>query len=103
MAPVGEVRARAMFGGFGIYQRDTIFAIVVDDRLYFRTGDVSRRKFEALGLGPFTYVALGRAIALQYYEAPPDVFEAPDAMRSYAIEAIDTALRARKGRNGRAV
>ena len=36
MEPVGEVRARAMFGGFGIYQQDTIFAIIADDRLYFK-------------------------------------------------------------------
>ena len=34
MAPLGAVRARAMFGGYGVYQRDTFFAIVVDDTLY---------------------------------------------------------------------
>ena len=34
LVPLGPVRARAMFGGYGVYQRDTFFAIVVDDTLY---------------------------------------------------------------------
>ena len=33
LTPVGAVRARAMFGGFGIYRGDTFFAIIVDDKL----------------------------------------------------------------------
>ena len=98
MAPVGEVRARAMFGGFGIYQRDTIFAIVVDDRLYFRVDDATRPKFAALGLNPFTYVARGKMITMQYYEAPPEVFEAPEVMCSYALDAVGAALRVRNAR-----
>jgi DNA transformation protein len=55
LTALGGVRARAMFGGFGIYRGDTIFAIVVDERLYFKTDDASRREFEARGLGLFTY------------------------------------------------
>ena len=98
LAPVGGVRARAMFGGFGIYQRDTIFAIVVDDRLYFRVDDATRPKFTALGLNPFTYVARGKAIAMQYYEAPPEVFDAPEVMCSHALDAVGAALRARNSR-----
>ena len=98
LAPVGEVRARAMFGGYGVYQRETVFAIIVDDRLYFKTDDATRRKFSKLGLDAFTYVARGRRVALRYHEAPPDVFESPEIMRNYALEAIGVARRARKGK-----
>ena len=97
LAPVGEVRASAMFGGFGIYQRETVFAIIiiiVDDTLYFKTDAATSRQFSALGLGPFTYVARGKRVALQYYEVPPDVFESPEVMREYALEAIGVARRA---------
>ena len=96
LAPVGEVRARAMFGGFGVYQRETIFAIVVDDRLYFKTDATTSGKFSKLGLSPFTYVARGRTVAMQYHEAPPDVFESSEVMRSCALEAIGVARRAGK-------
>ncbi len=36
MAPIGRPRVRPMFGGYGVYRDDRIFAIIVDDRLYFK-------------------------------------------------------------------
>jgi DNA transformation protein and related proteins len=35
-------------------------------------------------------------MTIQYYEAPPEVFEEPEAMRSWAQQALQVALRARK-------
>ena len=99
LSRVGEVRVRAMFGGFGLYYGDAIFAIIVGDRLYFRTDAVSARNFEKLGLGPFTYVARGRTIALKYHEAPPEALESPEIMRSRALEAISVARRAPRRKN----
>lgn len=100
MAPIGEVRARAMFGGFGIFQRDIIFAIVVDDRLYFKADGTTRRRFSELGLAPFTYAARGKTIVMQYYEAPPEVFESAAAMSVWARRSIAAALRTRAGKPG---
>ncbi len=94
MAFVDGLRVRAMFGGHGMYLDDCMFALIADDRLYFKADDVTRAEFEALGLRPFSYAARGRRVTLQYFEAPPDVFEAPDAMRRWVRMAQDTALRA---------
>lgn len=93
LAPLGSVSARAMFGGHGIYQRDTIFALMLEDRLYFKADDLSRAEFTERGLGPFTYTARGKLTTMKYYEAPPEVFEEPEAMLSWAQQAIDAALR----------
>ncbi len=101
MAPVGGVRARAMFGGHGIYQEDVMFAIIVDDRLYFKADSATYRKFTARNLSQFTYVARGKTITMQYYEAPPEVFEAPVAMRIWAQQSIAAALRARNNKQKR--
>ena len=95
MAPAGNVRARAMFGGHGIYREDIMFAIIVDDRLYFKADSATYRKFTKRNLNQFTYVARGKTVTMQYYEAPPEVFESPVAMRSYALQAIASALRTR--------
>lgn len=102
LAPLGGVRARAMFGGYGIYQRDTIFAIIVDDRLYFKTDSRTCAGFTARGLGPFAYTARGKTMTMQYYEAPPEVFEEPEAMLDWAQQAIGVALRAKSGKRGKA-
>ncbi len=98
LTPVGAVRARAMFGGFGIYRGDTFFAIIVDDKLYFKTDQVTCREFTARGLSPFTYAARGKTITMQYYEAPPEVFEEPEAMQYWAQQAVGAATRAKSGK-----
>ncbi len=97
LAPVGAVRARAMFGGFGVYRGDTFFAIIVDDKLYFKTDQVTCREFTARGLSPFTYTARGKTITMQYYEAPPEVFEESEAMQYWARQAVGAATRAKSG------
>lgn len=96
LAPIGEVRARAMFGGYGIYQRDTMFAIIVDEQLYFKADDITCREFTEQGLLPFTYASRGKTITMQYYEAPPEVFEEPEAMQNWAQQAIQAALRTKR-------
>ena len=95
LAPVGAARARAMFGGFGIYQGDNFFAIIVDDKLYFKADQVTCGEFTARGLSPFTYMARGKSITMQYYEAPPEVFEEPEAMQYWIQQAVSAAMRAK--------
>jgi len=99
LTPIGAVRARAMFGGFGIYRGDTFFAIIVDDKLYFKTDHVTCREFTARGLSPFTYTARGKSITMQYYEAPPEVFEESEAMQYWAQQAVDVALGSKTNKN----
>ncbi len=98
MAFIGRPRVRSMFGGYGIYRDDRIFAIIVDERLYFKADPVTRAEFEAKGLRPFTYVARGKSVTMQYFEAPPEVFEEPDAMRDWSQKAYGAAIRAVKTR-----
>ena len=98
LAPLRNVRARAMFGGYGIYQGEVMFAIVVGDQLYFKADNITRQAFTAQGLAPFTYVARGKTHTLQYYEAPPEVFEEPEAMQTWAKQAVGVALKAKRGK-----
>lgn len=96
LAALGEVRARAMFGGHGLYRSNIFFAIIVDDQLYFKADAVTSREFAARGLGPFTYEARGKTVSMHYYAAPPEVFEDAEAMCRWAQQAIGVALQARR-------
>ncbi|MBI3779325.1 MAG: TfoX/Sxy family protein [Gammaproteobacteria bacterium] len=96
MSFIEGLRVRAMFGGYGVYRDYRIFAIIVDDRLYFKADSATRGEFEAKGLSPFTYVARGKSVTMQYFEAPPEVFEEPDAMRSWVQKAYEAAVRAKQ-------
>ena len=42
MAPWAAVRARRMFGGYGLYRDTTMFALVADDTLYLKADAASR-------------------------------------------------------------
>jgi DNA transformation protein len=95
LTPIGAVRARAMFGGFGIYRGDIFFAIIVEDKLFLKTDHVTCGEFTARRLSPFTYVSRGKLITMQYYEAPPEVFEEPEVMHYWAQQAVGAATRAK--------
>ena len=98
MAFVDGLKIRAMFGGYGIYQGDCMFALIADDRLYFKADATTRTEFEAQDSGPFTYVARGKSMTMQYYEAPPEVFEEHEAMRYWVQKAYGAAIKARQVR-----
>ncbi|HYF85971.1 TfoX/Sxy family protein [Azospirillum sp.] len=53
MASLGDVRARRMFGGYGLSIDGLTFALVADETLYFKADDVNRSAFAELGLEPF--------------------------------------------------
>ncbi len=98
MQPLGPVSARPMFGGYGIYIDDLMFALVADDSLYFKTGDNSRSDFENRGLQPFSYQRNGKTFNMSYSEAPAEVLDDTDAMVWWANRAIEAALKSRKAK-----
>jgi DNA transformation protein and related proteins len=92
---VGPVCARAMFGGFGLYLRGVMFALIAEETLYFKTDAANRSLFEEAGMGPFVYETKGRKVAMSYHEAPPDSLEDADALARLAREAYAAAQRAK--------
>lgn len=96
MTPIGVPRVRRMFGGYGLYDGEAMFALIAYDRLYFKADAVSRPEFEAEGLNPFVYEMRGRTVSMSYYEAPPEVFEDSGEMREWMHKAMAAARRARE-------
>jgi DNA transformation protein len=92
MAFVPALRITRMFGGYGVFREARMFALIAQDRLYFKVDARSRPLFEAKGLGPFSYEARGRTHSLGYFEAPPEVFEENEAMRKWVAEAWRAAV-----------
>lgn len=96
MQPLGPVSAKAMFGGYGIYIDDLMFALVADDVLYLKTDADSRPRFEQRGLPAFSYQRNGKSYHMSYNEAPAEILENSALMRDWANKAIEAALRNRK-------
>ncbi|MCH8836150.1 MAG: TfoX/Sxy family protein [Proteobacteria bacterium] len=101
LEPLGRVRARAMFGGAGLYLDDTFFAILANDVLYLKVDEGNRGEFEAAGAAPFKPFA-DKPHTMSYYEAPAEVMEESEELCAWARRAWEAARRARaKGRSKR--
>jgi DNA transformation protein len=49
----GEVSARKMFGGAGLYRDGTMFGLIADDVAYLKVDDSNREDFVKAGASPF--------------------------------------------------
>jgi len=88
------VSARSMFGGVGIYAGKLFFALIADDRLYFKVNDATRPEFERLGMEPFR--PFGDDSAMGYYELPADVLEDVNQLADWMKRSIDVAANAKR-------
>ena len=95
LTPLGPVRVKRMFGGFGFYVDDVFMAIFIGDDLYLKADDATRSRFEAAGCRPFVYEGGGKAVTLSYWTAPVDAMESPGLMLPWARLAFEAGLRAR--------
>lgn len=95
LEPLGTMRARSMFGGFGIFHVDRMIALVADDRLYLKTDAETRSTFEAAGSSPFVYAGKrGKPAVMSYHEAPEACLDDAEIMLQWARLAVEAAQRA---------
>jgi DNA transformation protein len=88
LAALPGLRARAMFGGHGLYAGAKFFGILFEGRLYFKVSARTRGAYEARGMGPFTYQMPARTITMSYYEVPADVLENREEVIAWARAAM---------------
>ena len=83
-----------MFGGLGIFRDGLMFALVADDRLFFKTDDSNLGDFQAAGADPFAYEKSGKKTSAGYHDVPAEVIEDAEKLTDLARRAIDVAVRA---------
>jgi DNA transformation protein len=93
LAGLGPLKTKPMFGGHGLYCGGIFFAFVLKDVLYLKADAQSRPRFLAAGLKPFVW---NKRPSVNYYRAPPEALESPEAALSWAREALGAAMRTRK-------
>lgn len=101
LQPLGDVTARAMFGGHGIFTGGRMFALVADQTLYFKADETSMPIFDRRHLEPFMYPVKGELRAMSYRKAPEESLEDPEVLLEWARLAIDAALRAANRRKNK--
>jgi len=97
LRPIGRVTWKKMFGAVGLYADSVFFAIIDDDTLYYKAGDVSRPRYIQAGSKAFQPYGDGTS-SMTYFELPADVLEDEEALREWTREAVDAARAAKSKR-----
>jgi len=90
LRPVGTISSRSMFGGFGLFDSGTMFAIVDSSgRLIFRVDSNTTERYENAGSKKHK--------PMPYFEVPVDVLDDDSQLIEWASEAAQVAHAAKTG------
>jgi DNA transformation protein len=89
---IGEIVAKKMFGGVGLYRDGFFFGLIAGDVLFFKVDDVNRPAYQAAGAEPFRPYG-DESYSMSYYEVPVNVLEDRDKLRQWAKAAVAAAER----------
>ena len=65
---IGPVRAKRMFGGYGLFVNDRMFALIADNELYLKADNLSSHHFSTMELPQFSYTkSNNKTYYLSYY------------------------------------
>lgn len=91
LQPFGLDKIRPMFGGFGLYYNEVMFALIADNELYFKADGKSAQFFKESGSEPFSYESKGRRIKMSYWKVLPEVLEDSDTLKTWYDMAYGVA------------
>jgi DNA transformation protein len=83
------IQYKPMFGGYGLYEGTLFFGIVYDGRLYLKTDDTTRARYEEFGTGPFQPNA--KQSLKNYFEVPGEAIEDQSVLNELAHDAVRVA------------
>ena len=91
LVQLGEVSAKRMFGGAGLYSDEFFFALISDDTLYLRADDSNLGDYTARGMQPFRPYVDRPQLSMSYYEAPAEVLENATELAVWARRSVEVA------------
>lgn len=94
LAPLGDVTAKSMFGGWGILLDGRMFGLVADETFYIKADAESRADFERENLPPFRYQRREREVAVMtYFQPPAAAIDDRELLCMWARKGVEAAAR----------
>jgi DNA transformation protein len=94
LSGLGPMRARRMFGGWGLYAGAVMVGLIAFDRLYLKVDANTRSRFEQAGCEPFVYTGQSQPVTMSYWTVPDEAMESAAEMQPWARLALQAALAA---------
>jgi len=84
LSDLGKVYSRKMFGGYGIFESEAMFALITSEGIiHFKVDQSNRKRFEDAGAEKY-----GK---MPYFEVPQDVLKNEQKLHKWARDSIDIA------------
>lgn len=90
LSRVAEVSYRRIFNGVGIYHRGVQFALIINDKLYFRADDDSRPLYMQHGMSAFQPRAAVQVESC-FFQLPDHVLTHPSELQYWVRIAVEAA------------
>ena len=94
LSGVVMITTKAMFGGVGIYSEGLFFALIAEDKLYFKVDDTNMPEFEEAGMQPF--FPCDSPKPMKYWELPPGLLDDPKELAPWVDKAVRVAENAQR-------
>ncbi len=88
---LGEIRSRALFGGYSLSVDNTIFAMVAEGELYLRASEQSVAYFRRENSPLLTWFKRGRQVSLNYYKVDEALWQNPSQLIELSSQALEGA------------
>ena len=98
---IGPARAKAMFGGYGIYIEETMVGLVADRVLYLKVDESLAREYQALKLPHFSYAKNGKRFNMSYCQAHASVHQDTSALVEWVEKSLAVAKAAKQTKSKR--
>lgn len=86
-ASFGPIALRRMFGGEGVFVKGQIIGLVMEDRIFLKTGDATRPAYVTERCKPFGFKKGGKRIETSYFSIPERLYDDPEEFADWARKA----------------
>ncbi|WP_256384014.1 TfoX/Sxy family DNA transformation protein [Photobacterium toruni] len=95
---LGDIKSRSMFGGFGIFAGETMFALIVNNKLHLRANAKNEEEFKQAGLKPYIYEKRGFPVKTKHYAILDEWWEQPEKIKEQANYSLKAAQADKKAK-----
>lgn len=85
------VTSKRMFGGYGFYLDGNIFAIIVEDELYFKVDERNKSEYESHGSHPFVYEGHKNKgpVEMPYWLLPEEIMSDSELLYDWMVTSAE--------------
>jgi DNA transformation protein and related proteins len=86
------ISAKAMFGGYGIYQDGVIFALICEGQLYFKVDKNNQDYFQQHNAVQFTYNKGSKIVGMSYWQLPEAIMNNTNELNIWVQRSVQVSL-----------